>query len=107
MANSVIQKSLASDLNTLSDGMFGGKGVATIDANDAFTLGIYRNVNGSMTNTPSNNANGILLVFPSYASANMKSTIQMYCGSNGQLYFRINWAASSVSWSAWKHITAT
>ena len=72
-------------------------GVAQADANAIFKSGIYRNVNSSITNTPNNNGNGILIVF----QADGYCAMQLYIYSGGELYSRINWSAGGISWTTW------
>lgn len=83
----------------------GPKGLGSFDANAAFNAGVYRNVS-SMSNTPNNDANGILIVLPVYpASDGLYTCVQIYNNIADDTWIRMNWSPSSVNFTAWRKIT--
>ena len=67
--------------------------------------GCYRNVGGSITNTPINNEkndeDGLVLVF----IASYYCTAQIYINAGASVWVRIHWAAGNEgTWTAWKKI---
>lgn len=90
MATSTIQKP-----NSLATA-----GAVTANANDLLDNGIYRCVDGGITNIPSGQANGMLIVFKSAGN----SVTQIYISFNNDMFKRVNWAFSSVSWTDWTAI---
>lgn len=97
--------SVADSLTTVSNDSTGPKGLGTFDANAAFNAGVYRNVS-SMSNTPNNDANGILMVFPVYPSAdNLYTCVQIYTNVADDTWIRMNWSPATVNWTSWRKVT--
>lgn len=76
------------------------KGSISANANNLLTPndnGVYRNVNGNISNCPE--ADGTLIVMNNGGG---NSTVQMFVPSSGnKLYIRNQWGAGGTTWSTW------
>ena len=96
---SYIDSGLSGKQDTVAKGY-----ASSIDANNLYGSSMtrtYRNSGASISNCPEND--GTLFVF---SNGDGNSTVQFFTNTSGtKLYMRVNWAAGSVSWTAWKTIT--
>lgn len=99
MATSTITKSLAKDVNTLLNNFKFEYG-HSYDANTLFDNGMYRSVNGIISNCPANDGYLIVIGQPEF-----NSKVQIFIDTVGVFYKRIAWGASSTSFtSSWQQL---
>ena len=94
-------QSVKTAIDALNSNAFLSNGSITKSANEIFGCGSFRNASGSITNTPNNDTNGTLLCFKTTGN----SCVQIYFNASlSTIHVRGNWAASSVSWTAWTRL---
>ena len=76
-------------------------GVADTDANNMSTQGCWVVREGATTNYPSNNGNGIIIVFSSGTLFGDTICLQIFVSYNGYMWGRMCWYGT---WYAWKQL---